>query len=102
MEIPSDKDDKDDKNTEDPGLDFQQLDKEYDQLHDLLTQCNPAHVMLLLSTCLVQCAQSMGTDPGALLEAVCDVWNLTSAPDEVVTLQKRPLTELMPPDKGLH
>ncbi len=83
-------------------LNVQRLDKEYYRLQALLQECDPTHVMLLLSTCLVQDAQSRGMDAGTLLTALCDIWNLTVDSDEVVTVHKKPSPSVMFPDKGVH
>lgn len=83
-------------------MDIKQLDKEYERLQDLMGQCDGSHVMLLLSTCLVQNAQNRGMDPETLLAAVCDVWNITEDSDEVLVVQRKASSSVMFPDKGVH
>lgn len=86
------------------GMDFETLDKEYDQLQELVHQFDPGHVMILLSTCLIYHSKCRDIDPGTLLGALCDVWNLTREDDEkgVFSLIKKDAAAVLDTDKKLH
>lgn len=86
------------------GMDFETLDKEYNQLQELVHQFDPGHVMILLSTCLIYHSRCRDIDPGTLLAALCDVWNITREDGEegAVSFIKKDAAAVLDTDEKLH
>jgi|DEB19_MinimDraft_3_1074340.scaffolds.fasta_scaffold00018_60 hypothetical protein len=98
------KDEEMEKLTKLTGLDFEALDKEYDQLQKLVLQFDPTRVMMLLSTCLIHHSRCRGIDPGTLLGALCEIWNITrdEETEGFIGVAKAKAAAVMDTDGKLH